>query len=95
MLDAQTPEEADAALAAVEDLEALPPAVFLHALQTGADFPIPGRNLTEAQFDALAEKLAADQAFLLELARFAADAAQTVPELRWARSLARAALKQR
>ena len=95
LLDAQTPEEADAALAAVEDLEALPPAVFLHALQSGADFPIPGRNLTEAQFDALAEKLAADRTFLLELARFAADAAETVPELLWARSLARAALKQR
>ena len=95
LLDAQTPEEADAALAAVEDLEALPPAVFLHALKTGADFPVPGRALTEAQFDALAEKLAADRTFLLELARFAADAAETVPELRWARSLARAALKQR
>ena len=95
LLDAQTPEEADAALAAVEDLEALPPAVFLHALKAGADFPVPGRALTEAQFDALAEKLTADQAFLLELARFAADAAETVPELLWARSLARAVLKQR
>ena len=95
VLDAQTPEEADAALAAVEDLTALPPAVFLHALKAGADFPVPGRSLTEAQFDALAEKLAADRTFLRELAILAADAAETVPELLWARSLARAALKQR
>ena len=94
VMDAQTPEEADAALAAVEDLTALPPAVFLHALKTGADFPIPGRPLTAEQADTLAEKLSADEVFLRQTAFFAAKAAKTLPELIWARSLALAALKR-
>lgn len=94
VMDAQTPEEADAALTAVEDLTALPPAAFVHALKTGADFPIPGRPLTAEQADTLAEKLSADEVFLRQTAFFAAKAAKTLPELIWARSLALAALKR-
>ena len=92
-MDAQTPEEADAALAAIEDLTALPPAVFLHVLKTGAAFPLPERELTVEQSDAMAAKLTEDKPFLREAALFAADACETTADLVWARSLALTAFK--
>ena len=93
VMAAQTPEEADAALAAIEDLTALPPAVFVHALKTGAAFPLPGRELTVEQSDAMAAMLAEDRPFLREAALFAAEAFETTADLIWARSLALTAFK--
>lgn len=92
-MGAQTPEEADAALAAVEDLTTLPPAAFVHALKTGAAFPLPERELTLEQSDAMAAKLTEDKPFLREAALFAADACETAAALVWARSLALTAVK--
>ena len=94
LMHAETFEEADAILANVEDPAQLPDKAFLHALQVGAEFPIPGRELTNDQIAALANKLRVDPPFLREAAKFAASAAQTEQEVLWGYALAKVALEQ-
>ena len=87
LLASQTPEEADAALGRIDDLTALPVFAFVHALKTGAEFPIPTKPLTVGESDRFALALRSDPAFLNELAVFAASEAKTDQELLWAHSL--------
>ena len=87
LLTSQTPEEADAALERIDDLTALPVFAFVHALKTGAEFPIPTKPLTVGESDRFALALRSDPAFLNELAVFAASEGKTDQELLWAHSL--------
>lgn len=89
---AETVEDADNLLAAIEDPTRIPDATFVHALKLGAEFPIPDKVLTPDQMASLAGKLASDPPFLREAAKFAASAAQTEQEVMWAYALARTVL---
>lgn len=93
LMDCRDAEEADAALAKVTDWAMLPASALLHALQLGAEFPLPGSELAMELADTLAAGLREDKAFLREAAIFAAPAAETDSELIWARALAFAALQ--
>lgn len=89
---AETVEDTDNLLAAIEDPTRIPDATFVHALKLGAEFPIPDKVLTPDQMASLAGKLASDPPFLREAAKFAASAAQTEQEVMWAYALARTVL---
>ena len=95
LLDAETPEQMDALLSQVENWDELPIQALVHALEGGADFPLPGCPLSIEEMDKLASRLATGaKEQLWALARAAASAGPegNWQDLAWARSLVLAAI---
>lgn len=95
LMRCETPEEADAILASIDDLSELPATAFFRALRAGADFPLPNKPLNVEQMDFYAARLAELPEELRFLAIAAADALEPdrAQELLWVRGLVLAAVR--
>lgn len=82
-------------LAAVEDWEKTPICALAHALEHGAEFPLPGQTLPLEKMDALAGRLSREGEVIFTLAAAAAEAdfAADAQDMAWVRSLALAAVR--
>ena len=95
ILELSEPDRLEEQLGRVERWAEVPIQALTHALERGARFPIPGKQLHIEEMDALASRLAQDRERFLPLALGAADRAdvQDWTQLVWVRGLLMAAVQ--